>query len=669
MQLKHILFVEDATTSSSEVADEIKNLIPGCSVRKVGTRNDYIENLENAWPDLIITAFPVTGFDGITALRLRKGIAPEIPMIILGETPAENERNFLRDAGINDLIVWESPGRLKYALNDLMGIDQRKKEIDDKIKAEKGEFQLLQRILRKIPAGIYLYDPVAQTVEYSNFILAGQLGYTKEDWERFEKSFFSEVCHPHDLLDFNTRLLSFGDSSNGNIYEHELRMKHKDGSWHWMHTQNILYRKSPDQNWIFLGIVKDITLRRKLDDELTRAKLEAEKANSLKTAFLRNLSHYLRTPMNAVYGFATLMKEKELPQAVAQNYLDIIRENSENLLNLINSLIDISLLETHQILFFPEKISLNQLLRKLHDDLLISKDFSKKRFVNLKVHLWSESFSDEFYFDPKRLQQIFTNLLSNAIRHTETGSIDFGVKAVKDDWITFFVSDTGSGIPLEKQNSIFEPFHAEETGSRQETGPGLGLAICSRLISQAGGKIWFSSRPSEGTTFWFTLPRCGLQKNSEIRKHRSLMLDFDLQRIPLLIVDDNEESRLYYREVLEARGMIIYEAATMKDAWKVLLSEPSIKIVLLDIFLPDGNGLDLAIRIKKRRKDLRIIAQTAYASEEDRTKCLGAGCDDYLTKPIGREELIFRIALQMKGTERNGIFSERFAQASRNQKE
>lgn len=668
MQLKHVLYVEDVSISSSQIAEEIKNSIPGCSVKVVRTRDAYVENLENAWPDLIITAFPVTGFDGITALRLRKGLAPEIPMIILGETPAAKEKDFLRDAGINDLIVWESPGRLQYALEDLRHIDQRRKEMDDELKAEQEEFQLLRKILPKIPSGIYIYEPASQAVEYSNLILAGQLGYTKEEWEQMGKNFFAEVCHSSDLQDFNARLLAFGTSTKGNAYEHDLRMKHKDGSWRWMHTINILYGNPSGQRWKFLGTAHDITLRRQLDDELTRAKLEAEKANSVKTAFLRNLSHYLRTPMNAVYGFATLLEEKELPEAVAMNYLGIIRENSEALLNLINSLIDISLLETHQLPLFPQKFRLNLFFDNLKEELLHSREFMEKNQVMLAVHPVPEFVSDEFFYDPSRLQQIFGILLNNAVRHTASGEISFGYHSASEKWVTFFVSDTGSGIPPEKQTAVFEPFHAVETGAEESSGPGLGLAICSKLISFTGGRIWFSSQPGKGTTFWFTIPRGGLQRNKEVKHHRTLLLDYDLQGIPVLIVDDNEESLLYYKEVLEARGMIIHEAATMKDAWKVLLSEPAIRIVLLDIFLPDGNGLDLAIRIRERKKDLRIIAQTAYASDEDRTKCLGAGCDDYLTKPIGREELVFRIALQMKGTQRNGIFSGRFPQAPRNQK-
>jgi len=668
MQLKHVLYVEDVSISSSQIAEEIKNLIPGCSVRVVSTRDAYVENLENAWPDLIITAFPVTGFDGITALRLRKGLTPEIPMIILGETPAAKEKNFLRDAGINDLIVWESPERLKFALEDLRHIDEKRKKMDDEIKAEQEEFQLLRKILQKIPSGIYIYEPASRAVEYSNLILAKQLGYTKEEWERLGKNFFAEVCHSSDLDDFNARLLAFGTTSNGNAYEHDLRMKHKDGSWRWMHTINILYGKPSGQRWKFLGTAHDFTLRRQLDDELTRAKLEAEKASSVKTAFLRNLSHYLRTPMNAVYGFATLLEQKELPEAVATNYLGIIRENSEALLNLINSLIDISLLETHQLPLFPQTFRLNLFFNNLKEELLHSRELMKKSQVTLTVHPVPESVSDEFFYEPGRLQQIFGILLNNAVRHTAEGEISYGYHSASEQWFTFFVSDTGSGIPPEKQTAVFEPFHAAETGAKESSGPGLGLAICSKLISLTGGRIWFSSQQGKGTTFWFTIPRGGLQHNKEVKRHRTLMLDFDLQGIPLLIVDDNEESRLYYREVLESRGMIIYEAASMKEAWEILLSEPAIRIVLLDIFLPDGNGLDLAIRIRERKKDLRIIAQTAYASEEDRTKCFGAGCDDYLAKPVGRDELVFRIALQMKGTHRNGIFSGRFAQAPRNQK-
>ncbi|HQH41552.1 MAG TPA: response regulator [Bacteroidales bacterium] len=669
MDVRHVLSLEDVSASSFKISEKIKDLIPGCSVKVVRTREAYVESLENAWPDLIITAFPVTGFDGITALRLRKGLAPEIPMIILGETPDAKEKNFLHDAGINDMIVWESPDRLQYALEDLINIGQKRKERGEELKAEQEAYQLLQKILRKIPSGIYIFEPATQSVEYFNTFFAGQLGYTKEEAEQKGKNFFAEVCHHSDLKNFSDHLLAFDTTSNGNVYEHDLRMRHKNGTWRWIHTFNVLYSKAVSgQECRFLGAAQDITIRRQLDDELTHAKLEAEKANGVKTAFLRNFSHYLRTPMNAVYGFATLLEEKELPQAVVQNYLGIIRENSEALLNLINSLIDISLLETHQLPMFPQKFSLNQLLCGLKEELVRIKELKEKKQIFLTVHPVPETVPDELFYDPDRLKQIFGILLSNAVRHTEAGEIAFGYHSVDEQWFTFFVSDTGCGIPPEKQTSIFEPFHAAETGAEKSSGPGLGLAICSRLISLTGGRIWFSSKPVNETTFWFSIPRGGLQNNKEVRRYRNLMLDYDLQGTHVLVVDDHEESRFYYREVLESRGIIVHEATNMMDAWKILLSEPEIRIILLDIFLPDGNGIDLAVRVKEKRKDIRIIAQTAYASEEDRTKCLGAGCDDYLTKPIGKEELVFRIALQMKGTYRNGIFSGRFAQVTRNQK-
>ena len=543
-----------------------------------------------------------------------------------------------------------------------------RKKRNKEAEAEQEEFQLLRKILQKIPSGIYIYEPAVQVIEYSNMVLATQLGYTREDSDQFGENFFVKVCHPYDLKDFNAKLIAYGRSNFGQAYEHDLRMKHKDGSWRWMHTINILYSKPSDQRWMFLGSAQDITARRQMDDELTRAKLEAEKANSVKTAFLRNLSHHLRTPMNAVYGFATLLEEKELPMSVAQNYLGIIRKNSETLLNLINSLIDISLLETHQLPLFPQKFYLNSFFNNLKDELLRSLEFMEKNQVVLSVHPLPESVSDEFFYDRTRLQQIFSILLNNSIRHTARGKISFGYHSSSEKWFTFFASDTGSGISQEKQSTVFEPFHSSETGAEKGIGPGLGLAICSRLVSLTKGRIWFSSKANEGTTFWFTLPRTGLQNIEGITRGHTLMLDCDLQGIRVLIVDDNAESRLYYKEVLEAKGMIVYEATTLKEALKILLTEPAIRIVLLDIFLPDGNGLDLVIRIKERKKDLRIIAQTAYASEEDRTKCFGAGCDDYLAKPIGREELVFRIALHLKGIQRNGIFSGRFVQVPRNQK-
>lgn len=162
-----------------------------------------------------------------------------------------------------------------------------------------------------------------------------------------------------------------------------------------------------------------------------------------------------------------------------------------------------------------------------------------------------------------------------------------------------------------------------------------------------GGRIWFTSEPGKGSVFYFTLSRWGVTAKQSSSAWQNQLREVDLHGIPVLLVEDNAESLVYYREVLLRKGIVVHEASTAKEAWQIFVSSPEIKIVLLDLFLPDKNGLELAIRIKQHRSGLRIIAQTAYASEEDRIKCLRAGCDSYLPKPLSREELISYIAHQV----------------------
>lgn len=670
MHINQILLVENQVGSAFDIANQIKELYPECELRKTNTREEYISILKNQWPQLIITNFPVDGFDGLMALRIRKGLAPDTPMIILGETPSEEEMNALHDAGINDMIIWQDPGRLKQAFASLGELKEKQTKVREARDAEILIHQMQKNILHLVPNGIFLFEPDSHRLAYINPAFAGILGYSYEEAAGMGGDLFRILSHFDDYRNYLVKMYSLCKSGKDNAVEHDLRMKNREGMWRWIHTVNVVYKKSGNTaTGQVLGTAQDITLRRELDDELSNAKLQAEEANHVKTVFLQNLSHYLRTPMNAIYGFTALLEEKILPSAVVQNYSGIIRENSEKLLNLINSLVDISLLETNNLPLFPEYFSLNKFFQELFDRCRKQIDTSGKSHLLLACQAVPPSVDDIYYFDKNRLQQIFECILNNSIQHTDSGYIEFGYDSSDNQWLVLYVKDTGTGIPLSRQKNLFEPFYGTEPNGTMHEGVGLSLAICKKIVELAHGKIGFESTPEEGTTIRFKLPRIGLTKNTEVKKYRNLVLDFDLQGVVVLVVEDNPESRFYYREVLHLKGIKVHEASTMHEAWKIFLAEPNIILVLLDIFLPDGNGLDLALRMKNRKKDVRIIAQTAYASQEDRTKCLGFGCDDYLSKPVEKEELLFRIAQQIKGTKRNGIFSGRFGMVSRNHPE
>ena len=242
--------------------------------------------------------------------------------------------------------------------------------------------------------------------------------------------------------------------------------------------------------------------------------------------------------------------------------------------------------------------------------------------------------------DETRFRQIFTNLLDNAIKFTEKGNIRFGVSEIKTDKLTFFISDTGIGIPKDKHKIIFDRFRqGEETSTRMYGGNGLGLSIVKEFVQLMGGEIWFRSVFGEGTTFYFTLPATN---STDIQEKGPEMQSMDIGKINALIVEDDEYNALYLEELMlgiKAKYSVCREGQTAID----MVKTGNYDIILMDIRLPDINGLDAVKEIRKFNRQITIIAQTAYAMHSDEERAIAAGCNGYVSKPIKKETLLEKI--------------------------
>jgi signal transduction histidine kinase len=257
--------------------------------------------------------------------------------------------------------------------------------------------------------------------------------------------------------------------------------------------------KTAGRVWSF----RDITERKKAETELIMAKDKAEESDRLKTAFLHNVSHEIRTPMNAILGFSTLLSEPGISDSDRKQYIEIIFQSGNQLLSIINDIVDLASIESGQVKINIKEINLNTTLRRINEQFSY-KEKPHKIMLSLKTPL---SDSDaEILTDGTKLVQIISNLINNAFKFTQAGRIDFGYD-LKDDFLEFFVKDTGIGIPQEHQSKIFDRFYQVDNAvSRQYTGTGLGLSICKAYAELLGGKIWLESKPGIGTTFSFTIP-------------------------------------------------------------------------------------------------------------------------------------------------------------------
>lgn len=254
-------------------------------------------------------------------------------------------------------------------------------------------------------------------------------------------------------------------------------------------------------------LIRDNTLRKEAERKMLLAIQKAQESDSLKSAFLANMSHEIRTPLNAIVGFSQIIVDKNIDQEEQERFFQYIQENSNQLINLVNDIIDLSKLESNQLVIRESMTELNQLMYELKVMAEHEKKIREKDHILVFMETDLLDNNGLIYIDQYRLKQILTNLLVNAIKFTPKGYIHFGYRLKDNDTLLFFIRDTGIGIPKNKQKEIFQYFHQlENTLNRSNSGTGLGLAICKKLVELMNGTIWLQSDPGKGTSFFMTLP-------------------------------------------------------------------------------------------------------------------------------------------------------------------
>lgn len=378
--------------------------------------------------------------------------------------------------------------------------------------------------------------------------------------------------------------------------------------------------------------------------ELFKAKKKAEESDKLKSAFLANVSHEIRTPMNAILGFGELLKENDLPPRKREEYFDIIKSKGNQLLNLINDIIDLSKIESNTVSINPAPFHLNFLL----DELQISYKRTithENRTNDLKL-IFIKGLPDQKTWikaDANRLKQVFSNLLDNALKFTRKGEITVGYELIDSEFLKFYVQDTGIGIPKDKQSVIFDRFRqVYEDKTLLNHGTGLGLSIVKSLVELAEGKIWVESEPNEGSTFYFTLPYKPVINGI----HSEPLISINTNNInwngkTVLLAEDDDDNYLFLEELLRETKVNLVRAKDGRETLNIALSSIKIDLILMDVKMPLLNGYEAAKQIKKVKNTIPIIAQTAYAMEEDKQRALASNCNDYISKPIEVSKLFF----------------------------
>ncbi|MBV3498140.1 response regulator [Phocaeicola massiliensis] len=384
--------------------------------------------------------------------------------------------------------------------------------------------------------------------------------------------------------------------------------------------------------------VRDITRLKKVQEELEVARRVAEVAGEQKTAFLANMSHEIRTPLNAIVGFAGLLSNAS--ESERNSYVEIIKGNTNMLLQLVNDILDMSKIEAGTLEFIYSDTDVNQIMRELEGifRLRLEEADSPVRIVFepcLPVCF--------IHTEKNRVSQVLSNFLSNAFKYTKEGSITLGYKVREDD-IYFYVQDTGAGIPAGKVDKVFERFIKLDA---KKQGTGLGLSISRTIIKKLGGEIGVFSEYGKGSTFWFTLPVkpfdfLPLQQRtedvSETVEFNETEYDAGAVRRTILIAEDMDDNYLLYKIYLEKHYDLIRATNGEEAVSKYLECNPD--IILMDIGMPVVDGYQATDAIRQLSSDIPIVAVTAFAYDEDRRKVMSRGFNGYLSKPLNKDELL-----------------------------
>jgi PAS domain S-box-containing protein len=540
------------------------------------------------------------------------------------------EKRFIHKSGN---IVWtdvstylqrNNENKPEYFITTVIDVTQRKQS-ESKLKG-------LSTIVEHSLNEIYVFSQEDLRFVYVNLGALNNIGFSKDEMltmtpldikpeitpDAFLKIINPLLTHEQDIINFET----IHQRKNNSTYPVDIYLQISEF----------------EGKQVFVAVIIDITERKTYESELIAAKEKAEESDRLKSAFLANMSHEIRTPMNGILGFTELLKEPTLTIEEQQDFIQTIEISGARMLNTINNIVDVSKIESGLVKVDVKETDINEKM------LFIYKFFRQEIEKKGLQFLYKNGLPTKeatIKTDNEKVYGILTNLIKNAIKFTDKGSIEFGYEK-KGEYIEFFVNDTGTGINEKQKEFIFDRFRqGSDELTRKYEGSGLGLSIAKSYIEMLGGKIWVESQEGIGTTFYFTIPYISesVVETEKISAASAEYKEGQLKNLKILIVEDDEVSYSLLSRVVQKISKEVLHAMTGVEAVEFCHKNPDLDLILMDIRMPKMDGLEATRQIRQFNKDLIIIAQTAYGFSSDCERALGAGCNDYISKPINSNTL------------------------------